>query len=813
MRSSSFNCFNNIKRIRKVFSKGDKLTLSKLSKFTKIKKDLLLYYFKNQLFEVIRKENKKYYIISRLSKYESDFVKYLKAVEKGKELRVLGFSYAEIVSILKEDFDVLISQSTSFGLFKSVRMSVKGKKRYEIKNRSNKLKAGHLGGLKVAKSGHLARIRKKAVKIAAEKNLIKLLKSSEKLNLNKIRIISHCFFDGCVYTGKGKYVSYCNMSQFLIDQFKEDMLKVYGLYPSDERIGKNNIFQIKYCSTNLVNDLLRYSPSFSTSVSNAKIPDEIMNTSKKFKRVFLRAFWDDEGAVRFDVKKQDKYYKRTKSVEAFCNSRIVRKQLIQLHLDLGINCRENGGKICIYSDDLLKFKNLINFSHDLFVSRRSMWKGVEKNYILERAFSEPYKVYCESYGCTASQADFERILGLLIKGGFVVCDYPEESDFILVNTCTVKGTTENRMFSRFDKLSRINDNLIITGCLPKVNIKRIRNQFPNFKALIDSYSFDKILNVVYKIEKGESRIIEFSEPNKEIFNLPVYSNKKLTGIVPISYGCLGNCAFCCVKQARGNLVSVPISSIFNYVKKLIESGKKEILITSQDTGCYGADLNENLFDLIKKITKINGDFRIRIGMANPHFVLNKKEKWVEMLNNEKVFSFIHIPIQSGSNKILKKMNRIGTAEQFEELVDFLKKNVKDLTIMTDIIVGFPGETEGDFEKTIKLIEKTKSDIVNISMFYPRPKTKASLMKKIPTEISKQRTRRLTKIIKKISFEQNEKLINNKIECLVTGILEDGKTHCRAFNYKQIILPSKEKDFIKAKVINVTSHYLIGNIIK
>ena len=199
-------------------------------------------------------------------------------------------------------------------------------------------------------------------------------------------------------------------------------------------------------------------------------------------------------------------------------------------------------------------------------------------------------------------------------------------------------------------------------------------------------------------------------------------------------------------------------------------------------------------------------------MANPHFVFNEKEKWAEMLSKEKVFSFIHIPIQSGSNEVLKKMNRVGTAEQFEELANYLREIVENISIMTDIIAGFPEETEGDFEKTMELIEKARPDITNISMFYPRPETKAALMKKVPTDISKQRTRKLTELVKKISLEQNKKMINREIECLVTGKLDDGKTHSRSFNYKQVIFPEKKNGLVCVKITKATPDYLLGTLL-
>ncbi len=415
------------------------------------------------------------------------------------------------------------------------------------------------------------------------------------------------------------------------------------------------------------------------------------------------------------------------------------------------------------------------------------------------------KIFLQTFGCTFNRAD-SMIMKAYLKGHKFV-DSADEADVIIVNSCAVKLTTENKMVSLVEKYKKMGKKVVLAGCLPRVNKKR---SLELGVSVIDVNSLDKIREAV---ESSERKIF-FSENKLNKMKCPHLQDNSVTAVVELSEGCLGNCSFCGTKNSRGSLKSYSPESIFDYVKDLVSLGKKEILMTSQDNGCYGYDIGTSLPELVKKITtEIKGEYLIRVGMANPHFVYDDKEAWAEMLNNEKVFKFVHLPIQSGSNKILKSMNRVGAAEQFEELVDYLRSRVPGLSVMTDIIVGFPGETDEDFQRTVQLIEKTKPDVTNISMFYPRPHTKAVSMKKVPTSVSKDRTRMLTHLCEKISLENNEKMEGKEVDCLVTDTLKDGKKHARSYNYKQVIFSGEAEGFVRVKIEKAAPGYLIGNLIK
>ncbi|MFH0986460.1 MAG: radical SAM protein, partial [Candidatus Micrarchaeota archaeon] len=219
--------------------------------------------------------------------------------------------------------------------------------------------------------------------------------------------------------------------------------------------------------------------------------------------------------------------------------------------------------------------------------------------------------------------------------------------------------------------------------------------------------------------------------------------------VEICEGCAGRCAYCGTKNARGDLFSYPVQDIVKHVNELAKKGHIKILLTAQDTGCYGLDIGSTLPELLKKISAIDGNFACRIGMMNPCYAAKYADEIIALMNepNSKFLPFIHIPIQSGSDKVLKEMKRIGTAAEFKKTAEKFRKAVSGITIATDIIVGFPTETDADFKKTVKLLKDAKPDVVNISMFYPRPNTAAAEMKQLASQTVKKRSCELTKLCK------------------------------------------------------------------
>ncbi len=339
------------------------------------------------------------------------------------------------------------------------------------------------------------------------------------------------------------------------------------------------------------------------------------------------------------------------------------------------------------------------------------------------------KVFVKTYGCTLNQKDGEIIKGVLNKSNFTLVESEEEADIIVINSCGVKSVTENKIISYIKSQTK---PVYLGGCLTKM----IDTSKLNVKGIFDTNTISKLPEQIKNNIKNN-----LSAEKEEKLSLPSIQSKENITIIPISEGCLGDCNYCSVKFARGRLKSYKIEDILKQVK-----GKK-VLLTSQDTGCYGLDINTNLINLLKQVVQVEGDFEIRVGMMNPEHVLPILKDLVEIYKNKKIFKFIHIPIQSGSNKVLKEMNRRYTVEDFKEIVKEFRKQIPEIHISTDIIVGYPTETEEDFKQTINLLETLKLEIVNLSKFAPRQRTVAKKLKQLSNEEIKRRSIILTKIIK------------------------------------------------------------------
>jgi len=356
------------------------------------------------------------------------------------------------------------------------------------------------------------------------------------------------------------------------------------------------------------------------------------------------------------------------------------------------------------------------------------------------------KIYFETYGCTANQAD-ELIMRSLLKDDFKFTEDIEKAEIIIMLTCGVKGSTENKILSRIERINEMfpKKKVILAGCLTRIIPKKLQKMFPRY-SLIGPDEVSDILRIVKKVAK-EEKVIELKSKSKLRCILPSVI-KEIQPIV-ISSGCLNACSYCATKLAKGVVKSYPIECIVNAVKYSVEHGAKKILLTATDTSVYGKDIGTNLVELLKETIKIPNDFKIRVGMMNPQHILPYLNDLIEVYKNPKIIKFIHIPVQAGSDKVLKDMRRGYTVENFKEIVKRFRKEIPEITISTDIICGFPTETEEDFKETIKLVKEIKPEVMNISKFYPRPNTPAKKMKQLPTRIIKERSRKLSKIYNEI----------------------------------------------------------------
>lgn len=429
---------------------------------------------------------------------------------------------------------------------------------------------------------------------------------------------------------------------------------------------------------------------------------------------------------------------------------------------------------------------------------------------------EKPRIYIKSFGCSTNIADGEVIAGCLAEAGYSIVGGIDQAEVVIYNTCAVKGPTEDRMISLLKHVPS-SKKIIVAGCLPLINFDRLVKE-TRFEGVVGPAPGDKIVHIVDRVVAGERVIaLENAQHSMPSLLLPRIRVNPIIGIIPVSYGCLGSCAYCCVVFARGKLRSYPVHEIIERIRLDLADGVKEFWITSQDTACYGKDIGSSLPKLLESICAVNGVFNVRVGMMNPHMALGILKELLKAFENDKIFKFLHLPVQSGDNDVLKLMRRPYTIAEFKRVVEAFKDKFPRLTLATDIICGFPGESREAFENTLKLVEEVKPDIVNISKFFARPRTPAAKMDhKIPATEIKRRSEILTELALKISLERNMEWIGWEGEILVDEIgMVRGSWIGRNFAYKPIVVKSESNLLgkrLKVRVERAFPTYLEGKII-
>jgi len=420
------------------------------------------------------------------------------------------------------------------------------------------------------------------------------------------------------------------------------------------------------------------------------------------------------------------------------------------------------------------------------------------------------KVRIESYGCSASMADSEMIAGLLRSSGHQLVNDVNSTDVNLIVTCAVKDATANRMVYRIKELTRTGKPLVVAGCLAKAEPDRIERLSPR-ASMLGPHAIDNAVEVVNAALNGRRSVALMDSTNAKV-NLPKVRFNPVVGIVEIASGCLSECTFCETKIAKGRLRSYRIGDIVRQVREDIRQGCKEVWLTSTDNGPYGRDLKCNLADLINAVNAIEGDFMIRVGMMNPMYVPLMLKELIEVYRNDKVFKFLHIPVQSGSDKVLRLMKRGHKASLFADIAKRFRDEFAHFTIATDIIVGFPEEDEVDFEQTLDLLKEVEPDVINISRFSARPGTEASLMKKVNVKVVKERSKVLHQLANAIGYRRNRAWVDWRGKVLVDEIRDDG-VQGRNFAYKPVFIKEKVPlgSNVSVKINSVSCHSLLGQI--
>lgn len=414
------------------------------------------------------------------------------------------------------------------------------------------------------------------------------------------------------------------------------------------------------------------------------------------------------------------------------------------------------------------------------------------------------KIYFQTHGCSTNFSETEVMQGLLKESGFEIVAQPEEADIIIINICTVKGEDTALRGIRKLKEDFPDKKLVVAGCISREIIEPIR-EITEDAPLINTHNIRGIVGLVEELLNDN--IVEMLTKGGEIkINLPKVRRNSIIGIVPILSGCNNECSYCSVKLIKGRLFSYPIENVVDDVKECLKDGCKEIWITSMDNAAYGLEKGKSkLPELMKEVLAVNKSFFVRIGMMNPGDLKPILNEMMEVYKNPKMFKFLHIPFQSGNNEILKLMNRKYKVEDFKEIVRMFKREIPNITISTDIIAGFPTEAEEQFKDSLELIKELKPDVLNISMYKDRPRTRAAQMEQLAPGVSKDRTRLLTDIFGNISRMNNEKWIDWQGNVLIDEIGKEDSFIGRNIYYKPVIVRGDFKlgDVVRVKVTKIT----------
>ncbi|XP_055311717.1 threonylcarbamoyladenosine tRNA methylthiotransferase [Sitodiplosis mosellana] len=438
--------------------------------------------------------------------------------------------------------------------------------------------------------------------------------------------------------------------------------------------------------------------------------------------------------------------------------------------------------------------------------------------ILESVIPGTQKVYVKTWGCAHNNSDSEYMAGQLASYGYNLTGDKGAADLWLLNSCTVKNPSEDTFRNEIQSGLDTGKHVVVAGCVPQGAPK---SDYLKGLSIIGVRQIDRIVEVVEETLKGHTvRLLQPKKVNGKYLagaplDLPKIRKNPLVEIIAINTGCLNQCTYCKTKHSRGNLSSYPPEEIIARAVQAFKQGVCEIWLTSEDTGTYGRDIGTSLPELLWKLTEVIPDgCMLRVGMTNPPYILEHLEEIAKIFQTPRVYSFLHVPVQSGSDSVLGEMKREYCRKEFEQVVDILRARVPGITIATDIICGFPTETEADFEETMTLCEKYKFPSLFINQFYPRPGTPAAQMKRIPANLVKTRTKRLTDLFN--SYEPYADRVGQEYVALVTDISHDKKYYVGHNKfYEQILLPMKENllgKSVRTRITSVTKFSMLGELL-
>lgn len=438
------------------------------------------------------------------------------------------------------------------------------------------------------------------------------------------------------------------------------------------------------------------------------------------------------------------------------------------------------------------------------------------------------KKYCVvTYGCQMNLHESEKISGILSGMGMSAVNEPENADVVVFNTCCIRDTAERRALGNIGKMKELkkkNKNLLIvvTGCMTQQNgfAENMKERYQYVDVILGTHNISDLENQIrIRLEK-KKRVAAVLDTDGYIDDetTPVTRTSFPNAWVNINYGCNNFCTYCIVPYVRGRERSRDMKSIISECEKLINDGYKEITLLGQNVNSYGNDVpdeNVNFANLLREVAKIDGKFRIRFMTSHPKDLTEDVVKAIR--DNDKICNNIHLPIQAGSNSVLKNMNRRYTREHYLGLIDMIRRYLPDCGITTDIMVGFPYETEEDFLDTMDLVEKVRFSTAFTFIYSVRKGTKAAEMPQIPYEIKQNRIKRLIARQNEITEEISKDYVGNVYEILVEGMQEKktGYVVGRTESGRLVSAKGDESmigEFKNVKITAVKNAQLLGEIL-
>ena len=386
------------------------------------------------------------------------------------------------------------------------------------------------------------------------------------------------------------------------------------------------------------------------------------------------------------------------------------------------------------------------------------------------------RAYTHTFGCQQNEADTERIRGMLHEMGYCMTDRPEDADFILYNTCAVREHAEDRAFGNIGALSHLKKQrpdvvIALCGCMAQQekNVEKIKKSYPQVSLLFGTHALWRFPSLLYRVLTEKKRVFDIGGEDDIAEGLPVLRAQGPKAWLSIMYGCNNFCTYCIVPYVRGRERSRRPEEIEKELRDLVAAGYKEITLLGQNVNSYGKDLGLDIdfADLLRRLNAVPGDFWLRFMTSHPKDA--SPRLFDAMAQCEKVAKQLHLPFQSGSDEILRRMNRRYTADEYRALIADARAKMPDITLSSDIIVGFPGETEEDFEQTLQLVEDVRFDILFTFLYSPRSGTPAASYEDNATPQEKQqRFERLLKAQDAIVAERQAAYQGKTVRLLVDG---------------------------------------------